>query len=411
MTASPIAVPSVVAVREGPGLLAGLWEGPGLEAHRARYGRLPSIGVADLRDTVERAAVRGRGGAAFPFATKLAAATRGRRPVVVVNLSEGEPASAKDHALATSRPHLVLDGAVATARALKAREVHLVLPGDRPAVVAAMRAAVAERDEDFVLHTADPRFVAGQAQAVLQLLGGRPNLPVTAWQPEAVSGHRGRPTLLSNAETWAQVGRLLLVGPSAYAALGTPDEPGTTLLTLSGTRAGHVVVEAPYGSYLRDHLTSEAYGQAALVGGFHGSWATWETIASAKVSHPGMRALGAPLGAGAVVSLAYGECPVRLSARIARFLAAQSAGRCGPCRNGLPELARVLSTLADGAAGPDAPARVLELEALVTGRGACAHPDGTARMARSMLHVFLGEVAAHSRGVCSFAATSGRAAS
>jgi NADH:ubiquinone oxidoreductase subunit F (NADH-binding) len=404
MTASPVPVPAVVNVREGPALLAGLAEGPGLAAHRARYGPLPSLSLAELTGTLEQVAVRGRGGAGFPFATKLAAASKGRRPLVVVNISEGEPASAKDHALATTRPHLVLDGAVATARALRAREVHLVLPGDRSSVGAAIRAAIAERPEDFVVHVADSRFVAGQAQAVLQLMSGRPNLPVTAWQPEAVSGHRGRPTLLSNAETWAQVGRLLLVGPATYAALGTEEEPGTTLLTLTGTHGGHLVVEAPFGSRLRDHLPASAHGRAALVGGFHGSWATWQTLASAKVSHTGLRALGTPLGAGVVISLGDRECPVRLSADVATFLAGQSARRCGPCLNGLPALAEVLRSLASGHSGPYATARIRELDRLVTGRGACAHPDGTARMARSLLAVFPGEVTAHSRGECRFAA-------
>ncbi|WP_372736514.1 NADH-ubiquinone oxidoreductase-F iron-sulfur binding region domain-containing protein, partial [Nocardioides sp.] len=324
----------------------------------------------------------------------------GRRPVVVVNLSEGEPASAKDHALATRAPHLILDGATATARALKASQVHLVLPGDRPAVRGAIRAAIAERSEEFVLHLAQSKFVAGQAQAVIQLMNGRANLPVTAWQPEAISGHRGRPTLLSNAETWAQVGRLLLVGPAAYAALGTPREPGTTLLTFSGTTGRPQVVEAEYGSRLRDHLPAHAHGRPALVGGFHGTWVTWQTLASMPVSHARLRVLGTPLGAGVVIPAGHDECPIELAARIATFLAGQSARRCGPCLNGLPALAEVLRSLADGGPGPAAITRIRELGDLVTGRGACAHPDGTARMARSLLAAFPGEVSAHTRGRC-----------
>lgn len=404
MTAPPVPVPSVVEVREGPALLAGARDSATLTSHRIRYGPLPDLDLATLTATVEQAAVRGRGGAGFPFATKLSAAARRRHAVVVVNLSEGEPASAKDHALATTCPHLVLDGAVVTARALRAREVHLVLPGDRPAVAATMRAAAAQRPESFVLHVADKRFVAGQAQAVLQLMSGRPNLPVTAWQPEAVAGHRGRPTLLSNAETWAQVGRLVLEGPRAYAALGTRDEPGTTLLTLTGTHGRHIVVEAAFGSRLRDHLPEAALGRPALVGGFHGSWATWPTLASARVSHTGLRELGIPLGAGVILSLGDHECPVRLTADIAAFLADQSAGRCGPCVNGLPALASTLRSLADGVGGLAATARISELAGLVTGRGACAHPDGTARMARSLLATFPGEVAAHAQGGCHVAA-------
>ena len=294
---------------------------------------------------------------------------------------EGEPASAKDSALAVTRPHLVLDGAVVTARALRASEIHLVLPGDRPAVVSAIHRALAERRDKIPMHThrADPRFVAGQAQAVLQLIAGKANLPVTAWQPEAVSGHRGRPTLLSNAETWAQVGRLALVGEGGYARQGTEAEPGTTLLTIT---SGDIpdVFEVPFGTRLLDVLPREMHGRPAVIGGFHGSWATWQTLSSAVVSVDGMKAAGSPLGAGVVISAP--ECPVRFTSRIVDYLAGESAGRCGPCFNGLPALAAALQGVAFGR-GPLS--RVEELSSVVVRRGACAHPDGTVRLVSSLL--------------------------
>lgn len=374
MSDSPIRATDAPRVVEGPGLLSGLGGGPGLAAHRRQYGELPRVGLDDLLGELARLRVRGRGGAGFPFETKLRTVAAGRRPVLVVNLSEGEPASAKDCALATTRPHLVLDGVHTTATALGAREIHLVVPRERPRVRAAVRAALAERPERRVtVHTADARFVAGQARAALELIAGRPNLPVTSWQPEAVAGHRGRPTLLSNAETWAQVGRLVLVGEHRYAALGTTDEPGSTLLTLSGPTP--TVVEVPYGTPWRDVLPASWSGRPVLVGGFHGTWVPWPDLVDGTVSVDAMRAAGAPLGAGVLV------CPDEPAAayttRVVDYLAAQSAGRCGPCRNGLPALASAMR-LGDEQ-------RATELAALVTGRGACTHPDGTARLVRSLL--------------------------
>ncbi|MFN8196385.1 MAG: NADH-ubiquinone oxidoreductase-F iron-sulfur binding region domain-containing protein [Nocardioidaceae bacterium] len=391
---SPVAIPTDLSIYPGPALLSGIDKGPGLEAHREQYGPLPRLGIDELVDGTERLRMRGRGGAAFPFAIKLRAAASGRKPVVVVNLSEGEPASAKDSALAVTRPHLVLDGAVVTARALRATEIHLVLPGDRPAVVSAIHRALAERRDKIPMHThrADPRFVAGQAQAVLQLIAGKANLPVTAWQPEAVSGHRGRPTLLSNAETWAQVGRLALVGEGGYARQGTEAEPGTTLLTIT---SGDIpdVFEVPFGTRLLDVLPREMHGRPAVIGGFHGSWATWQTLSSAVVSVDGMKAAGSPLGAGVVISAP--ECPVRFTSRIVDYLAGESAGRCGPCFNGLPALAAALQGVAFGR-GPLS--RVEELSSVVVRRGACAHPDGTVRLVSSLLAVFPAEVEAHLAG-------------
>ena len=115
-------------------------------------------------------------------------------------------------------------------------DVHVVLPGDRPRTRGLLAEAVAartDRDLRWQTHTASPVFVAGQARAVIELIEGREGLPVTSWVPEAVAGVRGRPTLLSNAETWAHVGLLALEGLAPTLARGTREEPGTTLLTVS----------------------------------------------------------------------------------------------------------------------------------------------------------------------------------
>lgn len=375
-------------VSEGHRLLAGYGEGPGLAEHRARFGPLPELDLAALLGRARQWGLRGRGGAGFPFATKLEAVAAGRRRVVVVNLSEGEPASFKDAALALGRPHLVLDGAVAAARALRCRKIHLVVPGDREEVAQALQVAVAERPErlTFLVHEADPRFVAGQSRAVLELMAGRPNLPVTAWRPEAFDGHRGRPTLLSNAETWAQVAARLLPGSAGAAS--------STLLTWNGEDRP-VVSEVADGTPWRDLLP--AGDEPVLVGGYHGAWVTRARLDRCRVDREEMAAAGVPLGAGAVMPLLRGECPVTMTARIATYLASQSARRCGPCFNGLPALASAVSAVAEGRGTVD---RVEHLRSLVTGRGACAHPDGTARMVGSMIATFPEELAAHARGDC-----------
>jgi len=398
VSAAPVAVCEDPEVHEGPALLSGIGSGPSLSAHRTSYGAVPRVEVDELLRLTGDVGLRGRGGAAFPFATKLrAAAGQPGRPVVVVNLSEGEPASSKDSALARTRPHLVLDGAVATARALGAHQVHVVLPGDRPLTSAAMTTAMSERRDKrvrLVRHVASPHFVAGQARAVLELMAGRPNLPVTAWTPEAVSGHRRRPTLLSNAETWAHVGRLLLAGPPRR--LGTDDEPGTTLLTLRLQGERVAVREVEFGTPLAELLPEDG-DPAVLLGGFHGTWTTPRTARRLSVSVPGLREAGCSMGAGLV--LAVDDCPVVWTQRLTTYLAGQSARRCGPCRNGLPALAQAIDALDDG----HGVGRVEQLSSLVDRRGACAHPDGTVRLVRSLLAAYPDEVDRHVAGHCAWA--------
>lgn len=405
-TPSPVPIPAEIAISGGPVLLAGLSEGPSLAAHRARWGEVRLDSVAGLGEAAQAIDLRGRGGAGFPFATKLrAAAEASGRAEVVVNLSEGEPVSAKDTALALTRPHLVLDGAVAAARALGSQTVHLVVPSERSATEQSIQRAVAERPDpiNWRIHRAEPRFVAGQARAVIELMEGRPNLPVTAWQPEAISGHRGRPTLLSNAETWAHLGALATTGPSAYDGHGTPAEPGTALLTLvddrraTGATLVTQVVEVGFGTRWREVLHPDWAGRSVVLGGFHGYWATWDTLASTRVSPATLRSLGIGLGAGAVWVLPQGACPLQVTARTVAYLAGQSARRCGPCFNGLPALADTLNRLLAGSGDSE---ELQRLAGLVAGRGACAHPDGTVRLIRSMVATFPAELREHARGGC-----------
>lgn len=396
-------------VLRGLRLLEAIERGPSLEAHLERYRRLPPWTGKGLVNLLRSLDVRGRGGAGFPFATKLEAAlTSPGRPTVVVNVSEGEPASFKDAALATTRPHLVLDGASVAATALRARTVHVVVPSERPAVEHSMRRAIAERHASprrasrdgalrWVVHRAEPRFVAGQAWAVIELLSGRANLPVTSWQPAAVKGHRGRPTLLSNAETFAQVALAALDGEEPFRAYGWLEEPGTLLLTIHSESAPPHVLEVAHGTPWSDVLSPETLAGPMLVGGYHGTWAGAGALAGLRVSRAQMKEHGLALGAGVVLPLDPRECPVRVTARIAAYLAEQSAGRCGPCLNGLPALADTLDQLDVGRASIG---RVVELGDVVSGRGACAHPDGTIRMVRSMVANFAEEIEAHAAGQC-----------
>ena len=180
----------------------------------------------------------------------------------MINVSEGESASSKNAALALTRPHLVLDGAVATARALAPPTSTSCSrrSGPSPAAGCARPSRNGRAGRRLRLHTAEPRFVAGQSTAVVELISGRPNLPVTSWRPDAVSGLDGRPTLLSNAETWAHVGLLVLHGGAHYRRLGTTAEPGTALLTVTGTHRLPHVHEVAYGARLRDVLPTMRRG-------------------------------------------------------------------------------------------------------------------------------------------------------
>ena len=353
--------------------------------------------IGRLRD----AGLTGRGGAGFPTWRKLeAVATAGGTPVVVANGAEGEPASGKDRTLLAYHPDLVLDGLRIVTRALGARTAHLYVGAS---AAAAIRPVLAARPELAVTVTVAPdRFIAGEESAVVAAVSGRPAVPADKRVRITTAGVGGAPTLVQNVETLAQIALIARHGAGWFRTAGTAGEPGTFLATISGAVAAPGVVEAGYG-VPRGELVAAAGGataplQALLIGGYHGGWVPARP--DLAMSRAALQPYGASPGAGIVLALPAGACGLAETARIATYLAGEVAGQCGPCINGLPRLADTLSALAGRHARPTLPAEVGRLTASVTGRGACRHPDGTARMIRSSLLTFEADVAAHLRGRC-----------
>lgn len=391
--------PPTVEVRR---LLAGAGQ-RSLAEHLRVHPALPAGGRHDARRLLAALAgapLPGRGGAGFPAARKLAAA--GARGQLIANCSEGEPASRKDAALLGHAPHLVLDGAQLAARAIRAREVVVAVhAGPVSAVVA--RAVEERRGYDGVrtrLLEVPARYVAGEASALARAAGGGPALPALHDQPLAVRGLDGRSQVVLNAETLAGLALYLGHGPAWYGQVGTVDEPGTLLLTVQGDTVLEVPVGTSVGAALAAAGVDAAGLQAVLVGGYFGAWLAAPEVLDVPLSHAGLRQAGGSLGAGVVVALTAEQCGLRATAQVVRYLAAQSARQCGPCLNGLPALADALDALAAGRARPAVLDRLAALCGLVTGRGLCAHPDGTAALVHSALVVFAENVPAHLSGGC-----------
>ena len=380
-----------------------------LAAHLTTFGELPVVG-AGLVEQIDEADLSGRGGAGFPAALKMAAIT-GRNPVVVGNGAEGEPLSRKDAALLARAPHLVLDGLDAAAAALNADEIHLYV---HPDAITAVTAALDERRSAGMntrkvdLVEAPDRFVAGEESSVIRRIEGGPALPRDRTVISALSGVKGRPTLVHNVETLAHLALIARFGPQWFRAVGDPGDPGTMLVTLSGALQRHGVVEVPTGTLLSSLVetsgdTDPRALAAILVGGYHGSWLPAGSFTGARLSRAGLTALGASPGAGIVHALGSGECGLARTAEITRYLADQSARQCGPCLNGLPRLADLIGQLAHGRVDDRLVQEIRRMARMVDGRGSCRHPDGTARMVRSALRAFARDVELHAHRRCTAA--------
>jgi NADH:ubiquinone oxidoreductase subunit F (NADH-binding) len=360
-------------------LLAGVGLPPTLSSHLSTFGPLQH--PQRLVEEVEAAGLRGRGGAGFPTASKLAVVAAAGDAVVVANGAEGEPASKKDRSLLRVAPHLVLDGAALAAYAVGARSVVVGVARDAPELVA----AIGERTDriEFDVRRVPEAFVAGEETALLRALEGKPAKPTLKPPYPFERGLRGRPTLVQNVETLAHVALIARFGARWFGR-------GTALLTLGGAVVRPGVHEIELGTTLADALRAcgGTRGEVAayLVGGYFGRW--FEPAAAETLElTPDV------LGAGTIVALPSSTCAVAECARVMRYLADESAGQCGPCVHGLAAIADAM----DGGGRGDNRGEIARFAGLVAGRGACRHPDGAARFVESALEVFADEFARHVR--------------
>jgi NADH:ubiquinone oxidoreductase subunit F (NADH-binding) len=210
---------------------------------------------------------------------------------------------------------------------------------------------------------------------------------------------------MQNVETLAHLALIARNGPGWFRSVGTRAEPGSMLVTVRGADGRPRIAEIPLGFPLKELAPELRPDDAVLVGGYHGSWLSGAQAAGLTMDNRSLAGAGARAGAGVVAVLPAGRCGLVETARVVRYLALESAGQCGPCLNGLPRMSAALTEIAGGHGGlsarPELTEDLVRWSGLVTGRGACHHPDGTVRFVASALRTFAAELSRHERGRCS----------
>lgn len=348
---------------------------------------LPHVGY-ELIESIEKARLRGRGGAGFPAAAKWRAVAERSKgdAVILVNGAEGEPHSKKDRLLMTTYPNLVLDGAFIAARVLRARRIVLYIGERHEQAREAMQRALAarnERERHLVSFAAAPaRYTSGVESAAVHFVNEGISTPTNVPPYPFERGVDNAPTLVQNVETLARV---------AQVARG--EFKNTTLLTLAGDVARQGVVEVALGTTIGEAVTWAGgvteKARAVLVGGYFGSWVEADAAFRLRLDH------SARLGSGVIGVMAESRCPVCDVAAIMRYLAAESSAQCGPCFFGLRALAEGCVRIAETGSNKTDLQRLQRWATEVGGRGACKHPDGAVAFLSSALRVFADEFAHH----------------
>ena len=378
----------------------------------------------DVIDLVKESGLRGRGGAGFPTGTKWSFIDqKSAKPhYLVINADESEPGTCKDTPLMLTAPHLLIEGVIIAAYAIRARHAFIYLRGEVVPVLRRLQAAVAEAydagylghniggrgfDLDLIVHAGAGAYICGEETALLDSLEGYRGQPRLRPPFPAVAGLYACPTVVNNVESIASVGPILANGVDWFKSFGTEKSPGFTLYSLSGhvTRPGQY--EAPLGITLRELLDYAGGVRAGhelkfwTPGGSSTPLLTAEHL-DVPLDYEGIASVGSMLGTKALQIFDETTCVVRAVRRWTQFYAHESCGKCTPCREGTYWLVQVYERLETGRGTPEDLDTLLDIADAINGKSFCALGDGAVAPILSSLQYFRAEYEAHLAGGCPF---------
>lgn len=362
-------------------------------------------------DEVERAKLRGRGGARFPTAVKLRLArASGAEPKhVVANGGEHEPGSQKDKHLVALYPHKVLEGLMLAAWVTGATTAWVYLIEDMDEQLRSIEAAIAEaRAAGYIdasievrVHRAPTTYVAGEETAVIDSIEGGPGKPRKKPPYPGQSGIHGQPTTVQNVETLAHMAVIARMGASAFAAIGTAESTGSMLFTLPDVLRRPGVHELPFGVTYRQLLEEVGGGVRdgravlGLLPALSAAFIAPEDL-DVRVCHEDLAKLGTSPGCGGLHLILEGQDPVDELLKIARFFMKEQCGQCPPCRMETNQFVNILEGVLAGKSG-DYQGQMNKLAVFAHRKGFCSLIEMAAAPILSGAKLFQAAFDAHAR--------------
>jgi NADH-quinone oxidoreductase subunit F len=377
---------------------------------------------------VKDSGLRGRGGAGFPTGQKWSFIPQGTEGAgakphyLVINADESEPGTCKDIPLMMATPHVLVEGAIIAAYAIRARHAFIYVRGEVVPVLRRLQAAVAEAydagflgtdilgsgfDLDLVVHAGAGAYICGEETALLDSLEGRRGQPRLRPPFPAVAGLYACPTVVNNVESISSVPAVIRGGVDWFKSMGSEKSPGFTLYSLSGHVTTPGQYEAPLGITLRELLDYAGGVRAGhelkfwTPGGSSTPLLTAEHL-DVPLDYEGMAGVGSMLGTKALQIFDETTCVVRAVRRWTQFYAHESCGKCTPCREGTYWLAQIYERLENGAGRREDVDKLLDIADTIFGKSFCALGDGAASPIISSIKFFRDEYEAHLGGGCPF---------
>ena len=381
----------------------------GYEALRKVLKGLDPKSVIDL---VKESNLRGRGGAGFATGLKWSFVPQnGLKPkYLIANADEMEPGTFKDRILLESTPHQLIEGMIVSAYAIQADQSFVFLRWAYHTAANAIEEAIHEAynagflgknilgsgfDLDMHMHTGVGRYMCGEETALLNSLEGKRATPRAKPPFPQVSGLFGKPTIVNNVETLCNIPHIINKGSDWFRGLSRTHDSGTKIFGVSGKVKRPGAWELPLGVTMGELIEEYAGGmldglkfRGALPGGASTDFLVEEHL-DVKMDYTSVAAAGSRLGTGTLVILDDKTCPVGFVQNLEQFFAQESCGFCTPCREGLPWVSKILSSLDEGA-GSEEDLRLLEFHTKYLGPGNtfCALAPGAMEPLQSAMKYF-----------------------
>ena len=332
---------------------------------------LESMEPREVIDEVSRSGLRGRGGAGFQAGQKWNFVDRapGSPKYIIANLDEGDPGVFANRTLAEADPHAIIEGMLIASFALGAKQGYIYIRAEYPLGIETLRKALDQAREygllgesvletemsfDIELRLGAGAFIAGEETAILASIEGYRAMPRPRPPYPANEGLWGKPTLVQNVETLANIPQIINKGGEWFSSIGSPTCTGTKCFSLTGRVANPGLIEVPMGITLREVVFDIGGGvpdgrdfKAVLVGGPSGGCLP-ESKLDLPIDYESLTSAGAIMGSGGIVVIDDSSCMVNTAHFFVDFCVEESCGRCTPCRAGLYKLKKVFERIMKG---------------------------------------------------------------
>ena len=341
------------------------------DGYKALEKVLKEMSQDDVVKVVSDSGLRGRGGAGFPTGKKweLTKAVEGSQKYVVCNADEGDPGAFMDRSILEGDPHAVLEAMEIAGYTIGANKGFIYVRAEYPIAVKRLKIAIEQAREygilgenifgtdfsfDIEIRLGAGAFVCGEETALLESIEGKRGQPRVKPPYPANAGLWGKPTLINNVETYANIAQIILKGSEWYSSIGTETSKGTKVFALGGNVNNIGLVEVPMGTTLREIVFDIGGGipngrefKAAQTGGPSGGCIPKENL-DVPIDYESLKQIGSMMGSGGLIVMDDTKCMVSLAKFYLQFTVSESCGKCNPCRIGTKRMLEILERITEG---------------------------------------------------------------